>query len=329
MCRGRLSLGRRGRSRIRVARLDLPNNVDETAVRQEGRSLWWRHALELRTLKGLARILDPWISPHQCRHDNCTSRRRREDQYGQRWAGCEWQCNPSAPRPPQVRGGRGGDLTFQRSEPRSKTFIKVVHGIPLRVRPVRRAYVVITYNTADANYHAETGRSHPVNAVGVGAVVVVRSLFRVRWWDPSLGAAGSRCRRAPSLHRARGGQKPRFAFGQPRTIGRCCPSSTSPSAPSSVSSSAPDGLVESTDQRTSRSSFSAISSGCCSGRRAHPGSGSSTGSSSRRPVGSSRVTEPTGSRSAPARASNAFTEFGYRPNSSYVGIWVGGDATLP
>src|SRR5450759_3937956 len=62
----------------------------------------------------------------------------------------------------------------------------------------------------------------------------------------------------------------------PCTIGRCCPSSTSSSAPSSVSSSALDGLVESTDPRTSRSSFSAISSGCCSGRRAHASSGPST-----------------------------------------------------
>jgi hypothetical protein len=62
----------------------------------------------------------------------------------------------------------------------------------------------------------------------------------------------------------------------PGTIGRCCPSSTSSSAPSSVSSSGLDGLVESTDPRTSRSSFSAISSGRCSGRRAHPSSGPST-----------------------------------------------------
>src|SRR5450759_653660 len=62
----------------------------------------------------------------------------------------------------------------------------------------------------------------------------------------------------------------------PGTIGRCCLSSTSSSAPSSVSSSGLDGLVESTDPRTSRSSFSAISSGCCSGRRAHASSGPST-----------------------------------------------------
>jgi hypothetical protein len=54
----------------------------------------------------------------------------------------------------------------------------------------------------------------------------------------------------------------------PGTIGRCCRSSTSSSALSSVSSSALDSLVEPTDPRTSRSSFSAISSGCCSGRRA-------------------------------------------------------------
>ena len=59
----------------------------------------------------------------------------------------------------------------------------------------------------------------------------------------------------------RGGQKPRFAIGPPSTIGRCGRTSTSSSGPSSISSPAA-GVVEPTDPGTSRSSSSAISSGC-------------------------------------------------------------------
>jgi hydroxyacylglutathione hydrolase len=75
----------------------------------------------------------------------------------------------------------------------------------------------------------------------------------------------------------------------PGTIGRCGLSSTSSPAPSSVSSSAVANKAK-TEPRTSRSSFSATSSGYCSGRPAHRGCGRSTGSCSRRRVRSSRVT---------------------------------------
>ena len=125
-----------------------------------------------------------------------------------------------------------------------------------------------------------------VPAVPFGAAPVVRSAY-----GRDLEAGGNVERRSPSARSGPVGVgNPDSRSDSPGTIGRCCPSSTSSSASSSVSSLAPDSLVEPTDPRTSRSSFSAISSGCCSERRAHPSSGPSTGSSSRRRVGSSRVT---------------------------------------
>ena len=77
---------------------------------------------------------------------------------------------------------------------------------------------------------------------------------------------------------------------RPGTIGRCGPSSTSLSAPSFDSSLALASMAATSTRRTSRSSSSAISSGCSAGRRAHAGSGPSTGSCSRPRAGLSRVT---------------------------------------
>lgn len=74
------------------------------------------------------------------------------------------------------------------------------------------------------------------------------------------------------------------------------------------------------DPRTSRSSFSAISSGCCSGRRAHSSSGPSTGSSSRQRVGSSRVTagSPSSSARRPSSVGIASSRGGSGPTAGPV-----------
>ncbi len=97
---------------------------------------------------------------------------------------------------------------------------------------------------------------------------------------------------------------PESRSDHPGTIGRCGRSSTSSSGSSSVSSPAADVAETTSARRTSRSSSSAINSGCCSGRRARASSGPSTGSSSRRRVGSSRVTAGSPS-SSPRRPSSA------------------------
>src|SRR5450756_2499244 len=107
-------------------------------------------------------------------------------------------------------------------------------------------------------------------------------LRRAEWYLRAL------CEGTPDGHGV-GVGNPDSRSDSPGTIGRCCPSSTSSSAPSSVSSSAVANKAETTEARTSRSSSSAISFACCSGRRADRSSVSSIGSSSQRRVGSSRV----------------------------------------
>src|SRR5450756_568941 len=107
-------------------------------------------------------------------------------------------------------------------------------------------------------------------------------LRRAEWYLRAL------CEGTPDGHPV-GVGNPDSRSDSPGTIGRCCPSSTSSSAPSSVSSSAVANKAETTEARTSRSSSSAISFACCSGRRADRSSVSSIGSSSQRRVGSSRV----------------------------------------
>jgi hypothetical protein len=96
--------------------------------------------------------------------------------------------------------------------------------------------------------------------------------------------AGSWHRRVPV-----GVGNPASLSDRPGTIGRCGLSSTWSPAPSSVCWSAVANVIETTGPRTSRSSSSATSSGCCGGQRVDRSFGPSTGSCSRRPAGRSRV----------------------------------------